>query len=259
MLASYESLHVTKRGTGVPFLFQHGLGARLEQPQGLLSDVSGVELISMDCPGQGQSPLPSNKRPSFSWYTQLLYELSEKLEIENAIVGGISMGAGISIHFALHYPEKVKALVLVRPAWLDRPNPENLSILLTAAGYMGSPSGKNLFEQTDSFTQLAKELPSAAQSVMGVFGLGQQKEIPLVLRSMVGDAPFQEMDQLKKINVPCLIIGNDDDPLHPFSMAETLSTHLAESQLEKVVSRYIDNAQHKTTLTQIVSTFIHTL
>ena len=259
MLASYESLHFTKRGTGTPFLFQHGLGAQLEQAQGLLSEIEGVELISMDCPGHGKSPLPPNKLPSFSWYTRILHELSEKLGVEQALVGGISMGAGISIRFALQYPEKVKALVLVRPAWLDRPNPENLSILLTAAGYMGSPSGKNQFEQTESFTQLALELPLAAQSVLGVFGLHQQKEIPLVLRSMVGDAPFQAIEELNKIQVPCLIIGNEDDPLHPFSMTETLASHIPGSHLKKVVSRYIDNAQHKRTLTQIVSTFIHTL
>ena len=259
MLASYESLHFTKRGTGTPFLFQHGLGARLEQPQGLLSEIEGVELISMDCPGHGQSPLPAEKRPSFSWYTQLLHELSEDLQIEKTIVGGISMGAGISIRLALTHPEKVKALVLVRPAWLDTPTPENLSILLTAAGYMGSPTGKDEFQQEEAFIKIKKELPLAAQSVMGVFASSQREEIPLVLQSMVGDAPFQAIEELKQIQVPCLIIGNDDDPLHPFSMAETLSAHISGSQLKKVVSRYIDNAQHKTTLTQIVSTFIHTL
>jgi pimeloyl-ACP methyl ester carboxylesterase len=50
------NFHYKTRGSGVPFFFQHGLGADSDQPQALLQDVNGVRLISMDCRGHGQTP-----------------------------------------------------------------------------------------------------------------------------------------------------------------------------------------------------------
>ena len=45
------------------------------------------------------------------------------LGLTRAVVGGISMGAGMALNAATRYPERVAGLVLARPAWLDRPMP----------------------------------------------------------------------------------------------------------------------------------------
>ena len=82
-------------GEGTPFHFQHGLGSNLAQPQGLLANLEGIQLISMDCPGHGAAALTSNASPSFAYYSQQLIQLMDHLQIPAAIFGGISMGAGI--------------------------------------------------------------------------------------------------------------------------------------------------------------------
>lgn len=246
-------------GEGIPFHFQHGLGSNLAQPQGLLAGLEGVQLISMDCPGHGSAPLEPSIRPSFAFYTSQLIQLMDRLEISEAIFGGISMGAGISTYMAIHHPERVRGLVLVRPAWLDSGSPDNLKILLTAADYIDSAKDMDGFKQEAEFKTIQQHIPSAAQSVLGVFADTQRAEISTVLRAMVEDHPFDRMDLLNEIKVPTLVIGNEDDPLHPYSMAEAMQEHIPNSHLEKVISRYIDDAQHRQIVHKTVSKFIDNL
>ncbi len=44
------------------------------------------------------------------------------------MVGGISLGAAVAVNVALRHPGRVLGLVLVRPAWIDRPLPENVAL-----------------------------------------------------------------------------------------------------------------------------------
>ncbi len=49
------------------------------------------------------------------------------------MVGGISLGAAVAVNVAIRYPERVLGLMLVRPAWIDRPLPENVHLYATIA------------------------------------------------------------------------------------------------------------------------------
>jgi pimeloyl-ACP methyl ester carboxylesterase len=256
---SQNKVNYKRSGTGRPFVFQHGLGSNLLQPQSLLSNLSGVELISMDCPGHGQSSLDTSVIPSFDYYTDKLVALLDQLGIKKAIFGGISMGAGISINMALRYPERVEALILVRPAWLDKISPQNLEILIDAAEKMQQAGGQEEFEQLAAFQVVQKSLPKAANSILGVFAKTQRTEIPTVLESMVRDCPFSDINQLNKLKQPCLVLGNEDDPLHPFEMAKIIQQYVKNSQLEKVISRYIDNEKHQIEVNQVITKFISKL
>ena len=254
-----ENIVYRSSGQGLPFHFQHGLGSNLEQPQGLLKDLTTVQLISLDCQGHGAAELPANRAPSFAYYAEAVIRLMDNLGLSQAIFGGISMGAGISTYIALHYPERVRALVLICPAWLDQGNPENLRILNTAADYIEHDQGKEQFKLLPDFKLIEASVPNAALSVLGVFADTQRTEISTVLRAMVQDRPFENIQSLQGINVPCLVIGNEDDPLHPFEMAMEMHKHIPNSQLEKVTSRYIDDAQHRQIVYQTISKFIDNL
>ena len=66
-------------------------------------------VIRYDRLGYGKS---SNPQSSYSNVDDL-YQLFEQLNIDKAIVFGMSAGGGVSIDFTLKYPERVSALVLV--------------------------------------------------------------------------------------------------------------------------------------------------
>src|SRR6266404_336054 len=48
-----------------------------------------------------------------------LIAFMDHLQLQMAVLGGISMGAAVALKAALRYPERCLALVLCRPAWLN--------------------------------------------------------------------------------------------------------------------------------------------
>ncbi|MDH5380414.1 MAG: alpha/beta hydrolase [Cyclobacteriaceae bacterium] len=251
-----ESINYKITGKGIPFVFQHGLGAELGQAQSIFAGLNGIQLISMDCPGHGKSSYNISEPPSFRQYTDDLVGVLDKEKIHQAVFGGISMGSALSVQMALRFPEKVKGLVLVRPAWLDYGTPENLEILLEVADYIEQGKGADEFELTDSYQEMKKILPLAAASVMGLFSRDQLVDTPKVLRNMVNDVPFPSLDSLNSINVPTLIIVNHDDPLHPLKFGEIYASKIPNSQLNEVTSRYIDNDKHTREVRNLVGDFL---
>ena len=252
-----RNLNYTTTGAGDAIVFQHGLGAHLGQAQGLFGPVEGFQLITMDCPGHGKTAVEGHPLPSFQVYADLLLGLLDKLRVESAIFGGISMGSGISLNIALRYPEIVRGLVLVRPAWLDQGCPANLEILLDAARFVHTPGGQERFESVPEFQQMKQNLPNAARSVLGQFSREQGEDTPIILNRMVRDKPFEKLEDLEQLDLPCLIIGNEDDPLHPWEMAELIHKYIAGSRLEKVTSRYIADEAHRKEVRQLVVDFVN--
>src|SRR5262249_13172595 len=109
-------------GRGTPFFFQHGLGADAGQPFGIFTPPSGIRLISFDARAHGETrPLGDPAKLCFKVFAEDLLTLMNALRIERAIVGGISMGAALALHFTLRFPDHVIGLVLSRPAWLEGP------------------------------------------------------------------------------------------------------------------------------------------
>ncbi len=248
-------LNIVAKGKGIPLIFQHGLTANVQQIVKLLGGLERFQLLSLDCPGHGNSLLPKNYTPSFSRYADEVIGFLDRQEVKTAIFGGLSMGSGIALNIALRFPERVKALILLRPAWLDYGEPENLKILLSAADFIEVENGSLQFQKLASYQDMASRLPNAAASVMGVFSESQQPTLPTVIKNMVADKPLQKMSDLTKVNMPCLILGNDNDPLHPFEMAEKIHERIKGSGLVKLTSRYLDNDLYRMEVRENISIF----
>jgi pimeloyl-ACP methyl ester carboxylesterase len=132
-----ELFHYACVGKGLPFVFQHGMGADVTQPLSSCGNLAGWRIFAMDCRGHGQTEANLDPaRISFAQFAEDLAVLLDSLIIERAVVGGISMGAGVALAFALAHPERVNGLILVRPAWLDRPFPANLRWFPLAASLL---------------------------------------------------------------------------------------------------------------------------
>jgi len=122
--------YVITGSKGALVAFQHGLGGEVSQPQNILGVSKSLRTLSFDCRGHGRTePLGPPDKLRFSVFADDLRAILDALGFDRIIVGGISMGAGVALNFAVRNPTRVTGLILSRPAWLDTAYPANLEIL----------------------------------------------------------------------------------------------------------------------------------
>ena len=96
------NFHYLDSGSGAPFFFQHGLSGDVNQPFGLFKPPPGIRLIAFDCRAHGDTrPLGDIRKISIAAFADDLLALMDYLQIQCAIVGGISMGAAVAQNFVL--------------------------------------------------------------------------------------------------------------------------------------------------------------
>ena len=112
------------------------------------------------------------------------------------------------------------------------------------------------FEKMASFQKIKRKLPNAAMSILGLFSATQQKMLHKVLWHLVSDFPQINAELIASHSIPCCIIANINDPLHPYEMAEKLHETINGSKLHKVTSRYINDQKHKKEVRAIIEKFL---
>jgi len=101
-------------GSGTPIVLTHGFAGStkmwIPQVEPLSKD---YQLITYDIRGHGQSDAPSD-RALYSWDIAIedLHQLLVSLGVSNAIVGGLSLGGILSLHYYLKHPEMTRGLIL---------------------------------------------------------------------------------------------------------------------------------------------------
>jgi len=247
--------------SGRPFVFQHGLGGDVSQPAGIFPPPSGVRLLSLDCRGHGKTyPLGSARKLSFSSFADDVAALMDYLGLQRAVVGGISMGAGVALNLALRYPQRVTGLVLSRPAWLDSPSPENLEAYPMIARLLrehGAKLGRKLFESTEEYAELERAAPGAGRSLASTqFGRPLAREYAPVLESLAGDAPSGDRARWRELRVPALVLASWQDPTHPHGYAEILARELPSARLEKLTPKAEDEGRHEQDAQAAITRFL---
>lgn len=108
------NLYYEIHGSGPPFFLHHGLTSSCQAWYEHLPWLTkNHQVIVHDARGHGLTTAPvGDDRYSWEIMCDDLNRLVEHLGIEQAIVGGLSMGSGVALNFALKYPQKVSALIL---------------------------------------------------------------------------------------------------------------------------------------------------
>ena len=112
-------IHYESYGQGFPLVFAYGLGGNTTEWAGPDSRPSQKKyrFIVWDPRGHGQSDSPPNLDQYGSGNSAYdLLALLDHLGIRRAYVGGLSMGGGISTRFALIFPKRIAALIVIDSA-----------------------------------------------------------------------------------------------------------------------------------------------
>lgn len=253
------SFHYLDHGQGTPFIFQHGLGANAHQPEELYQPQPGFRFLSFECRGHGDTqPLGDPSLIGFSTFADDLLAFMTSLGLAQAIVGGISMGAGVALNFAARFPNRVLGLVLSRPAWLDRARPENLKSLTTVARYIrqyGAAHGLEHFKQSEDYAAIQRLSPDSADSLVGQFAEPRAEEALARLERIPNDVPCPDREAWAAIHVPTLVLATRQDPIHPFEYAETLAGAIPGAVFQELTPKSISRDRYRLENQHHIGTF----
>ncbi len=234
-------------GEGLPFLWQHGLGADRGQPTEVFPSLDGVRCITMECRGHGQSELGNEAMISVAQFADDAVALLDRLGIRRAVVGGISLGAAIGLRIAAIHPDRAAGLVLARPAWVDEHGPDHLKIYRDVADLLasyGPQDGKARFEALPRLVEVEAVSPDNAASMRWFFDRHDPRSTIALLSRIPAQGPGISRVQMRALAVPTLVIGNDRDYVHTLATARELASLIPRAAFAEITSKTVDRNRY---------------
>jgi pimeloyl-ACP methyl ester carboxylesterase len=190
----------------------------------------GNRVITLDLLGHGESDRPSDMwRYSMPLFAQQVVALLDHLELDEAVVGGTSLGANVALEACVLAPDRVRGAVIEMPV-LDNAL-LGCALAFTpvmAALTVGEPGmralalaaravpRRRLPWQLDIVLDLIRQDPAPSAAVLQGLFFGRTAPPRLLRREMT---------------TPALVIGHQHDLVHPFSDAGELAAELPDARL----------------------------
>ena len=230
-------------GAGQPVVFSHGwpLNADAWEDQMMFLASHGYRAIAHDRRGHGRSSQPWNGN-DMDTYADDLAELTEALDLKSAIHVGHSTGGGeVARYIGRHGTKRVAKAVLigaVTPLMLKtQANPGGLPIGVFDGIRAGVLADRSQFFKDLTTTFYGANRPGAtvSQGLRDFFWLqGMQAGFNGVLDCIKAFSETDFTEDLKKIDVPTLILHGDDDQIVPINDSALLSAALVKGSTLKV-------------------------
>ena len=222
-------------GKGQPIVFSHGwpLSADAFEDQMFFLASHGYRVIAHDRRGHGRSSQPWQGN-DMDTYADDLAELVQKLDLKDAIHVGHSTGGGeVARYLARHGTKRVAKAVLigaVPPLMLKTDaNPGGLPMKVfddIRAGVLADRGGF-FRDLTMPFYGYNRPGAKVSESVRESFWLqGMMAGFPAAYFCVKAFSETDQYEDLKKIDVPMLILHGDDDQIVPISNSALLSAKL---------------------------------
>ena len=114
-LADGARIHVRDSGgDGLPMILLHGSNSSLHTWEPLKRELgSAYRIVTLDLPGHGMTGATPTNRYDTAEMVSSVDGVAAALGLDSFILGGNSMGGGVSWNYALAHPAKVQALLLL--------------------------------------------------------------------------------------------------------------------------------------------------
>ncbi len=233
-------------GEGEPLLLLHGNSGSIENFMYQIPELSKhFKVIAIDSRAQGRSS-DSDKEITYALMASDMAEFIDKLDLGIVNIAGWSDGGNTGLELAFAHPEKVKKLITFGANY-------------THENWMAAP---------DSVVMDAKDPLIVKTSIMiqryksALERLSPNPERITVIKKKLADLmekyPNFTIDQLKKIEIPVLVVAGDHDIIN-LDQTIALFTNLPKSQLFIVPgASHLAPAEQPELINSVVINFLKT-
>jgi len=231
-------------GKGQPVVFSHGwpLSSDAFEDQMIFLAARGFRCIAHDRRGHGRSSQPWDGN-EMNTYADDLAELMEKLDVKNAVHVGHSTGGGeVARYIGRHGTKRVAKAVLISavpPIMLKTPaNPGGLPMevfdgLRAAVLKDRSQFWLELYQPFYGANRPGAKVSEGLKDSFWLQGMLAGHNACYDCIKAFSETDFTE--DLKKFDVPTLILHGDDDQIVPIGSAALMSSKIVKGAILKVI------------------------
>lgn len=229
---SRDRLEYTEYGSGDAWVvLLHGqlMPRRMHQPLARALAAEGLHVVTLDLLGHGRSDRPADPLVySMEAFATQVVALLDHLGAAQAVVGGTSLGANVSLEVAVLAPERVRGLIIEMPV-LDNAVEAGIiafAPLMFAARFLPfTVTGLRL---------LTRPIPRGIVPFWVGIGLDTCDQRPDSVAAIVHGIFFgrvaPQSRQRRTIRTPALVVGHPRDPIHPFADAAMLAEEMPDAE-----------------------------
>jgi poly(3-hydroxyalkanoate) depolymerase len=250
-------VRVSVRGEGQPMLLMMGLGGNIEMWDPLEQELNlrGVQTITYDAPGTGESParMFPRRMPGLARHAA---HLLDALGLPRVDVLGVSFGGAVAQELVLHNPHRVRRVVLAATTCGlgSLPgHPLALALLATPLRYH-SPA---FFRCTSPFLYGAGV---AADDRLLRLQIDARRARPPSLwgyaSQLVAGAGWTSLPWLHHIRAPALVLTGDADRIVPALNARILAARIPDARLVRCAGGHLFLLEHPSTCADTIAGFL---
>src|SRR5690349_12032330 len=212
-----DRLEYTEYGAGDAWVvLLHGqlMPRRMHQPLARALASEGLHVVTLDLLGHGRSDRPADPHAhSVTAFAEQVVALLDHLGAPQAVVGGTSLGANVSLEVAANAPERVRGLIVEMPVLNNAVEAGILAFapLMFAARFLP-------FTVT-GLRWVTRPIPRGIVPFWTGIVLDTLDQRPGPMGAVVHGLFFGRVAPSSKrrraITTPALVVGHPADPIHP--------------------------------------------
>ena len=223
----------SRAGAGVPLVLLHAFplsSVMWDAQRGGLS--RECEVITVDQRGFGESAAPDafdGLAPNLTVAADDLAALLDRLEVDQFILGGLSMGGYVAMNFLRRHADRVRGLLLANTKASADP-PEAAENRRRIADIV-EQDGTSEVLLTEVFPKLLSDSadPDVVRHVEALVRQAPPNAVAWAQRAM--SVRPDSFDVLASLSIPVLVIAGERDALTPVTEAEAMATATADCEL----------------------------
>jgi 3-oxoadipate enol-lactonase len=246
-------------GRGLPVMLLHAfpLNRSMWEPQ-IAALLGECRCIVPDLRGFGDSP--KSGPYSMDVYADDVIALLDALQIEQAVIAGLSMGGYVALNLLRRHPKRIRALVLADTrAAADTAEGQRKRDELIALARSDGPAAVAERQVTGLIGKSTRERqPELVERIRSVMALESVEGIVGALQAM--RARPDSTAVLATVAVPTLIVVGDEDVITPPKEARAMHELVAGSRLEIIPGAgHLSNLERPAAFNAALSDFVGSL